>query len=175
MKSITEALRQARRENVLRIGQFISQMDAFQFEWLVAAVLVRSGYTDVEVTSRSGDKGFDVRATIKAGGFAPLRVFVQAKRQQSVGRPIVQKLRGACPSGYSGMLVTSGDFTRDARDEADDPTKHNSITLISGAQFAELMLDHGVGAERKQLETHVLVLEQMTEQHLRDIVQVPEL
>jgi restriction endonuclease Mrr len=174
MKGVTEALRLARRENVLRVRQFISQMDPFAFEWLVAAVLVRSGYTDVEVTPRSGDKGIDVRATIKAGGFAPLKVFVQAKRTPSVGSPVVQRLRGSCPSGFSAMLVTSGEFSKEARDEAGDPTKHNSVTLIAGEQFAELMLDHGVGAERRQLETHVLALEQMTEQRLKEIVQIPE-
>lgn len=174
MRNITEALRQARRESVQQIRRFLANMDPYAFEWLVAAVLVRSGYSEVEVTLKSGDKGIDVRATMLAGGFAPLRIFVQAKRSPSVGRPTVQKLRGSCPSGFSAMLVASGDFSDEATEEAADRTKHNSVTLVTGAQFAELMLDHGIGAERKQLETHTLSLEDITEAYLRSIVQVPD-
>lgn len=174
MREITKALRHAHQDNVHQIVEHISTMDPYTFEWLVAAVLVRSGYTDVDVTPRSGDKGIDVRATIMAGGFAPLKVFVQAKRSPSVGSPAVQKLRGSCPSGHSAMLVASGDFTQGARDEAADPTKHNSVTLVTGQQLAELMLQYGVGTERKPLETHTLVFQGLLEPNLRAIVQVPD-
>ncbi len=171
MRAVTEALRHVHTTNVRAISGFMADMDPTHFEWLVAAVFVRAGYTDVEVTPPSGDRGIDVKAT--APGVVPIRVFIQAKRKPSVGSPTVTQLRGSCPSGYSGILVTSGTFTDEAYDEAADKTKHNQITLISGKEFAELLLDNGIGTRRIPLETHSLALDEITLPFLQEIVQVP--
>lgn len=54
-------------------------------------------YEDVEVTKESGDKGVDVVATVQFG-ITTITKVVQVKRQQgSIGRPILDQLRGAFP------------------------------------------------------------------------------
>ena len=51
-------------------------------------------YDDVEVTKESGDKGGDVVATVQFS-ITTITEVVQVKRQQgSIGRPILDQLRG---------------------------------------------------------------------------------
>jgi len=72
------------------------------------------------------------------------------------------------------MLVTSGDFTTGARDEAADVTKHNALNLINGRALAELMMAHNIGVETKALETHDLNLGILTREYLQELAELPE-
>jgi len=55
-------------------------MDPFQFEYLVAELLEKIGYENVEVTSRSGDKGIDVVGDLTVGGLTDVKTVIQVKR-----------------------------------------------------------------------------------------------
>ena len=73
-------------------------------------------------------------------------VYVQAKRwEASVGRPVVQAFAGSL-EGYrarKGVLITTSDFTSDAREYVTRIEKR--IVLMDGSQLAKLMIEHGVG------------------------------
>ncbi|MDQ6770526.1 MAG: HTH domain-containing protein [Gemmatimonadota bacterium] len=59
----------------------LSETDPYAFEHVIKHLLEEMGYTDVEVTARSGDKGVDVLAQIVVG-ITEVREVVQVKRQR---------------------------------------------------------------------------------------------
>ena len=148
--SLDTAIKKARQHVAASLSEHIAQMDPIAFEWLVRALLLKLGYTDVTVTKPSGDGGVDLRATLVGGGVAQIRTCIQVKRQQTVGAPVVQSIRGSLSAHEAGLLVTSGHFTAGARAEAIDPHKL-PITLVSGGELVELLLRHQIGVEAVSL------------------------
>ncbi len=120
-RDLDAAIKRVRQQTANELRNHISRMDYTAFEWLVRALLLKLGYTNVEVTKHSGDGGVDVRALLVASGVANIQTCIQAKRQQSVGRPVVQNLRGSLSAHEAGLLVTSGNFSREAIEEAKEP------------------------------------------------------
>ncbi len=95
------------------------------------------GYT-TEVTSYSNDGGKDIIATLDNRV-----IFIECKyygENQSVGRPLVQKLSGAMLEGNatSGILVSTGVFTKHAIRTAE---KLN-IQTIDKKGLYDLVLEH---------------------------------
>lgn len=124
------------------------------FEQLVATLLVKMGFADVEVTRLGGDGGVDVRGTLVVGDVVRVRMAVQAKRWQgNVLAPIVQQVRGSLGAHEQGLIITTSDFSRGAREEA-ARADASPVALMSGAQLAALMAEYEVGVQR---EEHVLL------------------
>jgi restriction endonuclease Mrr len=167
-RDLDAAIKRVRQQVANQLQKHISQMDPAAFEWLVRALLLKLGYTNVEVTKQSGDGGVDVRATLVAGGVASLRTCIQAKRQQSVGRPIVQNLRGSLSTHEAGLLVTSGGFTQGAVEEAKEPTKV-PIALIDGRKLTELLLDHEIGVRHERVTLYRLELADLSPDQLETV------
>jgi len=91
---------------------------------------------------------------------------VQAKKTQSVGRPVVQNLRGALSAHESGLPVTSGNFTDVAEEEARDLTKA-PIALIDGRKLVDLLLEHEIGAKQKIYKVYTLEPESLSLENLK--------
>jgi Restriction endonuclease/EVE domain len=168
--ALDEAIKKARYQISLSLREYISAMDPIAFQWLVRALLIKLGYTDVIVSKASGDGGVDVRATLVGGGIARIRTCIQVKRQQSVGAPVVQNLRGALSAHEAGLLVTSGQFTAGAIAEAKDPQKL-PITLVNGSQLLELLLRHEIGVKPVHLTYHRLKLDEISKDRLEAFVE----
>jgi hypothetical protein len=168
--ALDEATKKARHHTSLSLREYISTMDPIGFEWLVRALLLKLGYTDVSVTKPSGDGGVDLRATLVGGGIARIRTSIQVKRQQSVGAPVVQNIRGSLSAHEAGLLVTSGQFTPGAITEANDPHKL-PITLINGGQLLELLLKHEIGVEPVHLTYYRLKLDEISKDRLEAFVE----
>ena len=119
------------------------------FEQIVVDLLLAMGYGGSRqdagrAVGGSGDGGID--GIIKEDRLGLDGIYVQAKRwEASVGRPVVQAF--ACSlEGHrarKGVLVTTSDFTGDARDYMTRIEKR--IVLVNGADLANLMIEHGVG------------------------------
>lgn len=105
------------REELLSL---LFTITADQFERLCQRILRESGFTQVEVTGRSGDGGIDGVGTVRLGGLLSFPVLFQCKRfQGSVGSAVVRDFRGAMVGRADrGLILTTGVFTRDARKEA---------------------------------------------------------
>jgi restriction system protein len=99
-----------------------------------------------------------------------IRTCIQVKRQQSVGAPVVQNIRGSLSAHEAGLLVTSGQFTSGAIAEANDPHKL-PITLINGAQLLELLLKHEIGVEAVHLTYYRLKLDEISKDKLEAFVE----
>ena len=112
------------------------------------------GYLDVEVTSRSNDKGVDVLGQIELG-VTSVRDVVQVKRQQAnIQRPVLDALRGALHrfAAVRRTIITTGGFSKGTTDAAFEPGAA-PITLINGEKPVDRLIEHGIGVKKRPLDT----------------------
>src|SRR3989338_344418 len=123
------------------------------FERLCQRILRESGFIQVEVTGRSGDGGIDGRGIIKIGGLLSFHIIFQCKRYVgSVSSQQVRDFRGAMVGrSDKGLFITTGTFTRDAKQEA---TRDGAppVDLIDGEALAEKMKELKLGVKIKTEE-----------------------
>jgi restriction system protein len=128
----------------------MQKMDPPAFERLVQRLLRESGFIQVEVTGQSGDGGIDGKGIMRLGGMLSFHVIFQCKRYSgSVGAGHVREFRGAMVGrADKGLLITTGNFTRDAEREA---TRDGApaIDLIDGNLLAEKLKEMGLGVITK--------------------------
>lgn len=130
----------------LRLAEILKDMDPFGFERLSQRVLRECGFTQVEVTSKSGDAGIDGTGKLKINGIFSFNVAFQCKRYSgTVGPDKVRDFRGSLPTSIEkGVLITTGTFTKAAREEASSPGKQQ-IDLIDGEEFINKIVEYGIG------------------------------
>lgn len=123
-----------------------------RFEHLAKRVLREAGFVQVEVTGRSGDEGIDGKGIYRPS-LVSFPVFFQCKRYgKTVGASKVRDFRGAMAGrGDQGLLITTGNFTPEAKAEASRPGAP-LIDLIDGEQLCDLLKEHGLGVKTKQVE-----------------------
>lgn len=118
------------------------------FERLCQRVLRESGFTQVEVTGKSGDGGIDGRGVVRIGGLLSFHVIFQCKRySRSVSAAEIRDFRGAMVGrADKGLFITTSTFTRDAWQEA---TRDGAppIDLIDGEALALKMRELGMGVK----------------------------
>lgn len=95
------------------------KLDGHAFQDLLAKVLEANGYTDVNVTGKSGDQGGDVVAALKDQKFV-----IQVKRysiDRKVTNKAVQEVMGAIAyyNCDKGIVATNSYFTLSAKELAD--------------------------------------------------------
>lgn len=129
------------------------QMDASAFERLAQRMLRESGFVQVEVTGRSGDRGIDGRGIMRLGGLLSFHVIFQCKRWQgTVGASEVRDFRGAMVGrADKGLLITTGTFSKEAVREA---TRDGApaIDLIDGDQLVDKLQDLALGVRTEKVE-----------------------
>ena len=123
------------------------------FEHLAGALLQAAGFDDVEVTGRGGDGGIDGIGVYRPSGLISFHTAFQCKRYRgSVGSATVRDFRGSfIGRSDRGIIITTGSFTRDARDEAARPGA-NPVDLIDGEALCELLKDHRLGVRIEMVE-----------------------
>lgn len=124
------------------------------FERLAQRILRESGFTQVEVTGRSGDGGIDGKGILKVGGLLSFHIIFQCKRYRgSVTPSQIRDFRGAMQGrADKGLVITTGTFTREAIKEA---TRDGAppIDLIDGELLCEKLKELSLGIQTKQVET----------------------
>lgn len=121
------------------------------FERLVVRLLVAMGYGGSDLDAgkaigKSHDGGID--GVIKQDELGLDNVYMQAKQwTKKVGRPELQQFTGALDGKHAskGVLITTSDFTAEARSWRDRSTK--SLVLINGEELAEHMFRHKLGVQ----------------------------
>jgi restriction system protein len=123
------------------------------FERLSQRLLRELGFINVEVTGSSGDGGIDGVGVIKLGGVFSFHVVFQCKRYAgSVSSGAIRDFRGAMIGrADKGLFITTGTFTRDARQEAQRDGAP-PIDLMDGRAFAENLKRLGLGVQIKVAE-----------------------
>jgi len=134
--------------------QKLQDLTPQQFERFAGVLLAAYGFLEVKVTGRSGDGGIDGHGRLKVG-LATMNVAFQCKRWQGqVGRPEVDKFRGAAQGEYEqGIFFTPSDFSAQARD-ASIKKGAVPIVLVNGDAIVQLMIDKGIGVRRRPVEIY---------------------
>lgn len=135
-------------DRLLEIARSISPA---AFERLCQRLLRESGFIHVDVTGRSGDGGIDGKGVVRVGGLLSFHVIFQCKRYKgSVGAAFVRDFRGAMVGrADKGLLITTGNFTRDARAEAQRDGAP-PIDLVDGEELVEKLKELRIGVEVRQ-------------------------
>lgn len=122
------------------------------FERLARRLLREAGFVSATVTGKSGDGGIDGIGVYRLS-LVSFPVFFQCKRYRgSVGASAVRDFRGAMSGrGDKGLLITTGSFTADAKQEA---TRDGAppIDLIDGDRLCELLKEHKMGVAVRLVE-----------------------
>lgn len=129
-----------------------------QFEHVGGALLRAYGFKSVHVTQRSKDGGIDGHGELRLG-LATMRAAFQCKRyQNTVQRPDIDTFRGAIQGQYEqGVFLTTSKFSSGAREVSFKPGAV-PIVLLDGPSIVTLMIEKGVGVQRRPLYVYSLRL-----------------
>jgi len=145
---IYEDIRERTEQMIL---DFLSQMDAFDFQKLVAGLLRAMRFQITRISPPGPDGGFDIDASPDIFGFESPRIKVQVKnRKVQANRPEVQQLAGLTGATHKLFVSTSG-FNAGAIREAE---KNSNLALIGGDRLVDLLLEH---YEKMDYESQALV------------------
>ena len=136
------------RDWVQPLLERLKTMSPTAFEHLAKVLLTSAGFDDVQVTGGSGDGGIDGIGMYRPSGFITFHTAFQCKRYQgTVGASAVRDFRGSfIGRSDRGIFITTGSFTRDARDEAARPGA-NPVDLIDGEALCDLLKEHKLGVK----------------------------
>jgi len=128
-----------------RLLEVLFEVPPDSFERLARRLLREAGFVSATVTGKSGDGGIDGIGVYRLS-LVSFPVFFQCKRYKgSVGAGAVRDFRGAMSGrGDKGLLITTGSFTADAKQEA---TRDGAppVDLIDGERLCELLKEHKLG------------------------------
>lgn len=129
-----------------RLAGILQKMDPYGFERLTQRVLRECGFSQVEVTKKSGDGGIDGTGKLKINGIFSFNVAFQCKRYSGVvGAPDIRNFRGSLTTNIEkGLFITTGTFSKAARDEACSPGKQQ-IDLLDGEEFISKLTEYEIG------------------------------
>ena len=135
-------LEEAEESAWAEVEHYISTMNPYDFQDLVAALLRALGYYVVWTAPPGKDGGVDLIAAPDPLGTRLPRIKVQVKRQ--LGTVSVDGLRAfmaTLGTDDVGLFVSTGGFTKDAKDEARQQSTRR-VTLIDLVRLYDLWVEH---------------------------------
>ena len=92
-------------------------------------MLRECGFSEVRVTKKSGDGGIDGTGKLCIQGIFSFNVAFQCKRYKGkVGAEEIRNFRGSLEQNIEkGVLITTGSFTPDAKEEASKPGRPSAL------------------------------------------------
>lgn len=135
----------------------LKKIEPDAFERLSQRLLRELGFTNVEVTGKTGDGGIDGVGVIKLGGVLSFHVVFQSKRYSgSVPSSAIRDFRGAMIGrAEKGVFITTGTFTRGAKQEAQRDGAP-AVDLIDGNQLAEHLKSLRLGVDVEMREKVII-------------------
>ncbi len=155
--SLENEVTQLKDETVAQSHELIKDkivaLSADEMEELVASILRAMGYK-AKVSPKGPDRGVDVIASPDGLGLTQPRIKAEVKHRKgtSMGAPDIRGFIGALREGDSGLFISTGGFTREARYEAERATI--PLTLVDLDDLADLIVGH---YEKFDLEGRALV------------------
>lgn len=129
-----------------QVSEILQQMNPYAFEKLSQRLLRECGFSEVQVTKKSGDGGIDGVGKLRIKGIFSFNVAFQCKRYKGqVGAPEIRDFRGSLGTNIEkGVLITTGIFTNAAKEEASSEGKR-LIDLMDGNEFINKLAEYGIG------------------------------
>lgn len=136
----------------VELAETLHNMDPFAFERLSMLLLRECGFSQVSVTKKTGDGGIDGTGKLLINGIFSFNVAFQCKRFiGSVSAGDIRDFRGSLTTDIEkGVLITTGTFTKAAREEASKAGKQQ-IDLIDGEEFINKLIEYGLGVKEKTI------------------------
>lgn len=136
----------------VELAETLHNMDPFAFERLSMLLLRECGFSQVSVTKKTGDGGIDGTGKLRINGIFSFNVAFQCKRFiGSVSAGDIRDFRGSLTTDIEkGVLITTGTFTKAAREEASNAGKQQ-IDLIDGEEFINKLIEYGLGVKEKTI------------------------
>lgn len=149
-KGLTFDIEQHNKKIRAEILKRLISMGATDFEHFVSELLAKVGFEELKVTPPSKDGGIDVRGVLVVGEVIRTKMAVQVKKwnKGNVQAPHVQQVRGSLGAHEQGLIITTSDFSKGAKDEATRPDAV-PVALMNGEQLVALMVQHEVMVTRR--------------------------
>jgi len=136
--------------------QELMDREPVEFEHFAARLLEAYGFRRIKVTGTrtAPDGGIDGNGELKVG-LANMRAAFQCKRWQgSVGRPEIDKFRGAIQGQFEhGYFFTTSTFSDGAR-QASIKDGAVPVFLFDGHEIVGIMIEKGLGIGRRPVEIY---------------------
>ena len=141
----SESEEQVKKDWREQVSEILHSLDPYAFEKLAQRLLRECGFSDVEVTKKSGDGGIDGTGKLRINGIFSFNVAFQCKRYKGqVGAPQIRDFRGSLGTNIEkGVLITTGNFTREAKEEASSEGKR-LIDLMDGEELINKLAEYGI-------------------------------
>lgn len=130
----------------VKLHDILTNMDPFAFERLTQRLLRESGFTEVDITRKTGDGGIDGFGRLKINGLFSFKVAFQCKRYSgTVPSSDIRDFRGSLTTDFEkALFITTGSFSKPAKEEAMTPGKIQ-IDLIDGEEFINRLAEFEIG------------------------------
>lgn len=131
-----------------KLYEVLVKMNPYAFERLTQRILRECGFTQVEVTKKSGDGGIDGTGKLRINGIFSFNIAFQCKRYQGVvSSADIRDFRGSLTTNIEkGVFITTGSFSKAAIEEACSPGKQQ-IDLMDGEEFISKLAEFGIGVK----------------------------
>ena len=138
-----------------KLRAVLLQMSPDAFERLALRLLRESGFTQVEITGKSKDRGIDGKGIIRLHGIMSFHMIFQCKRYKgSVTPSEIRDFRGAMQGrADKGLFITTGSFTSEAKKEAIRDGAP-ALDLIDGDALIERLRDLNLGVTEKIIKDY---------------------
>ncbi len=138
----------------IELADTLHKMNPYAFERLAMLLLRECGFSQVRVTKKSGDGGIDGTGKLRINGIFSFNVAFQCKRYVgSVTAGDIRDFRGSLTTDIEkGVFLTTGTFTRAAREEASNAGKQQ-IDLVDGEEFIDKLIECRLGVTERTIYT----------------------
>lgn len=129
-----------------KLREILLNISPSAFERLTKRLLRECGLTQVEVKGQTGDGGIDGIGLLKMNGIIGFKLAFQCKRYAgSVPPSLIRDFRGSLTTDIEkGLFVTTGVFTKAAKDEAKTAGKI-AIELMDGEELISKLAELNIG------------------------------
>ncbi len=130
------------------IKQYLTEINPYDLQDLVAALLEGMGYHVSWVSPPGKDGGIDVLAWNDPLGTKPPRIKVQVKRRKdNISAEELRSFLALVNDDDVGLFVTTGGFTKDAEELA-RAQERRKITLINRRRLVDLWIEYNDRIDR---------------------------
>ena len=130
----------------------LAKLDWEEMQELVAGLLRAMGYK-TRVSPPGADRGRDIIASPDGFGFQAPRIVVEVKhRKGAMSAGEIRAFAGGLRHDNSGLYVSTGGFSREARYEADRANHH--VALMDAADLGKAIIEH---YDKMDTETRTLL------------------